>query len=141
MNCNVYERNQQLVLHCFMGTPGIYRNISMSLEIFHRLHQPDKIVEHYWHYSKRLPASYVNFYIANRAVIVPQFGQAKWDQAALDTLSPLFPDRDVIGVQSAEIRAGNIHCITQQVPKSKEERSWDRGGERSHWSDGMCSAF
>lgn len=86
----------------------------------HRLHQPDKIIQNYWGYSKRLPASYVNFYIANKAVIVPQFGQPKWDQLALDTLRPLFPDREVIGIQSAEIRAGNIHCITQQLPKTQE---------------------
>lgn len=109
----------------------------------HRLHQPDKIIEDYWNYSKRLPASYVNFYIANKAVIVPQFGQPKWDQLALNTLRPLFPGRDIIGVQSAEIRAGNIHCITQQVPKTKGEKTRNGNGERTHQHrlDGCYGAF
>jgi agmatine deiminase len=66
----------------------------------------------------RMAASYVNFYIANRAVIVPQFGDAKADARALQTLQPLFPDRRVVGVSSFEILigGGNIHCITQQIP-------------------------
>ena len=66
-----------------------------------------------------MAASYVNFYIANRAVIVPQFGDAEADALALKTLQPLFPDRhQVVGVYSREILigGGNIHCITQQIP-------------------------
>lgn len=65
-----------------------------------------------------LAASYVNFYIANQAVIVPQFGCAEWDVRAIETLRPLFPGRRVVGVPSREILlgGGNIHCVTQQVP-------------------------
>ena len=65
-----------------------------------------------------MAASYVNFYIANRAVIVPQFGDAEADALALKTLQPLFPDRQVVGVYSREIliSGGNINCITQQIP-------------------------
>jgi agmatine deiminase len=65
-----------------------------------------------------MAASYVNFYIANAAVIVPQFGDADADAKALETLRPLFPDRQVIGVASREVLlgGGNIHCITQQLP-------------------------
>lgn len=68
--------------------------------------------------GERLAASYVNFYISNGAVIVPQFGD-KNDAAALDTLRPLFPDREVLGLKNARdilIGGGNIHCITQQIP-------------------------
>ena len=65
-------------------------------------------------------ASYVNFYIANTAVIVPQFGDAEYDAKALATLRELlFVDRKIVDVPSREILigGGNIHCITQQLPK------------------------
>ena len=72
----------------------------------------------YWSVGERLPASYVNFYITNKAVVVPQFNQPNWDEAALQLLDVLFPGREVIGVKSKPILlgGGNIHCITQQVP-------------------------
>ena len=65
-----------------------------------------------------MAASYVNFYIANQAVIVPQFGDVEADARALQTLQPLFPNRRIVGVSSFEILigGGNIHCITQQIP-------------------------
>lgn len=43
----------------------------------------------------RLAASYVNFYIANGAIITPQFGDKKWDDEAVRVLSSVFPDREV----------------------------------------------
>ncbi|CAB9512569.1 Agmatine deiminase [Seminavis robusta] len=69
--------------------------------------------------GERMAGSYVNFYVANQAVIIPQFGHADTDQKAVDTLKDLFPNRKVVGVPSKEILigGGNIHCITQQLPK------------------------
>jgi agmatine deiminase len=66
----------------------------------------------------RLPASYINFYIANRCVIVPLYDKRR-DAAALAKLKRLFPSRKVIGVATREVLlgGGNIHCITQQVPR------------------------
>jgi agmatine deiminase len=66
----------------------------------------------------RLAGSYVNFYIANRHVIMPLL-DARTDRAARATLAKLFPRRKVVGVPSREILlgGGNIHCITQQQPK------------------------
>lgn len=43
----------------------------------------------------RLAASYVNFYIANGGIIVPQFGDKKWDEEAVRVLSMAFPDSEV----------------------------------------------
>jgi agmatine deiminase len=65
----------------------------------------------------RLPASYVNFYIANKCVIMPLYDK-RWDGAAMRTLKRLFPGREVRGVATREVLlgGGNIHCITQQVP-------------------------
>ena len=70
--------------------------------------------------GQRLAASYINFYIANKAVLVPQFGCHEYDRRALETLRPLFaPTREVVGVPSREILlgGGNLHCVTQQIPK------------------------
>jgi agmatine deiminase len=65
----------------------------------------------------RLAASYVNFYLANSAVVVPLLDERR-DDEAIDILASLFPERSVQGVPAREILlgGGNIHCITQQVP-------------------------
>ena len=66
----------------------------------------------------RLAGSYINLYIANGGVVVPTFDDPH-DQDAHETLQRLFPERRVVGVSSREILlgGGNIHCITQQVPR------------------------
>ena len=71
----------------------------------------------------RLPASYVNFYVANKVVVMPLFDQ-RWDGAARRTLCRLFPGRRVVGVATREILlgGGNIHCITQQIPAAPARR-------------------
>jgi agmatine deiminase len=65
----------------------------------------------------RLPASYVNFYIANGTVLVPTFGDPA-DRKALGILTELFPTRDVLGVHAVDllIGLGGLHCITLQEP-------------------------
>ncbi len=65
----------------------------------------------------RLPASYANFYIANKTVLVPTFDDPA-DEKALGILADLFPDRDVVGISSVDllIGLGGIHCITLQEP-------------------------
>lgn len=67
--------------------------------------------------GQRLPASYANFYIANGAVIVPQF-EDEADGVAVGVLSTLFPDREVIGLDATDIvlGLGAFHCLTQQQP-------------------------
>jgi agmatine deiminase len=66
----------------------------------------------------RLPASYVNFYVANKVVVMPLYDK-RWDGAAMRALRRLFPTRKVLGVATREVLlgGGNIHCITQQVPR------------------------
>ena len=65
----------------------------------------------------RLPASYANFYIANKYVVVPTF-QDKNDDKALEILQRCFPDRKVIGLNSVDIiwGLGSFHCLSQQEP-------------------------
>lgn len=66
----------------------------------------------------RLPASYANFYVANRVVLAPIFGHTN-DQRALETLRQLFPDRRVVGINCEPLvwGMGTIHCVTQQQPE------------------------
>ncbi|MCG8422649.1 MAG: agmatine deiminase family protein [Proteobacteria bacterium] len=63
------------------------------------------------------PASYANFYIGNRAVIVPTYG-APGDRQAVDTIAQMFPKRQVHGIDARAILVGGgaFHCITRQQP-------------------------
>jgi agmatine deiminase len=67
--------------------------------------------------GERLPASYANFYIANRVVLVPTFNDAN-DRKALDTLAALMPSRQVVGIHAVDLvwGLGTLHCLTQQEP-------------------------
>ena len=70
--------------------------------------------------GSRLAGSYVNFYLGNRRVVVPLLDPRR-DGAALRKLKSLFPRREVVGVPGREILlgGGNVHCITQQVPRRR----------------------
>jgi len=67
--------------------------------------------------GERLPASYANFYIANRLVLVPTFNDVN-DRVALAALARVFPDREVVGIHCTELvwGFGALHCMTQQQP-------------------------
>ena len=69
--------------------------------------------------GQRLPASYANFYVANKLVLVPVFNDTN-DRVALNTLAKLLPHREVVGIYCRDLvlGLGTIHCMTQQLPAS-----------------------
>jgi agmatine deiminase len=77
------------------------------------LPMPDPVVFE----EQRLPASYANFYITNRSVIVPTFRSGK-DEKALQIIQSCFPEREIVGIDSTEIiwGLGSFHCLSQQEP-------------------------
>lgn len=78
------------------------------------LPMPSKIIRE----GQRLPASYANFYIANKVVLLPVFKDAN-DQWAIAVLQKAFPERKVVPIDCRELiwGLGAFHCLTQQQPR------------------------
>lgn len=68
--------------------------------------------------ERPIPASHMNFLIANGAVIVPTYGDATAARLACEGLATVFPDREIIPLPSVAILSGggSFHCISQQEP-------------------------
>ncbi len=78
-----------------------------------KLPMPHKIMRD----GQRLPASYANFYIANRVVLLPVFADTH-DKWAIAVLEKAFPDRKIVPIDCRELiwGLGAFHCLTQQQP-------------------------
>jgi len=85
-------------------------NKPLQIHIIEEAHEADRRTEIF-------ASSYINFYIANDAVIMPGFGIDR-DADAKTTLTELFPDREIVQVDISDVAigGGGIHCITQQQP-------------------------
>ncbi len=79
--------------------------------------------------GQRLPASYANFLIANRVVLLPVFGDPT-DREAAAVLRHCFPDRRIAPIDCQELiwGLGAFHCLTQQEPAASSETAGKRGG-------------
>lgn len=65
----------------------------------------------------RIPASYANFLIINKCVLVPTFNDLN-DRIALNIIAKCFPDREIIGISAIDLiwGFGTLHCLSQQIP-------------------------
>lgn len=111
---NPRDRNQALLQEnwerlCRASDPNGKKLTVVSLPM------PDPV----WAPWGRLPASYLNFYIANGVVLVPIFGKPQ-DETAQRILGDLFSDREVIGIRSENLvlGLGAIHCVTHEQPRA-----------------------
>jgi len=109
---NKQDENYELLQHNLSQLQQMRLLTGQQLNIV-ELPMPDAIV----YEDQRLPASYANFYIANKSVIVPTYRCDK-DDKALQIIQQCFPDRKVIGIDSTEIiwGLGSFHCLSQQEP-------------------------
>jgi len=68
--------------------------------------------------NQRLPSTYANFLIINKAVLVPFYNSSK-DGIALNQLQKIFPEREVVGIYCLPLikQHGSLHCVTMQFPQ------------------------
>ncbi|MDR2106813.1 MAG: agmatine deiminase family protein [Coriobacteriales bacterium] len=100
-----------------------------GLDVKH-LPQPPRTL----HNGIPLTLSYVNFAFVNGGIVMPLFGGAlaALDKEAAQALQKLFPQREVVGIETLPIIAGggNIHCITQQVPQELRQEHAQRAAQQ-----------
>lgn len=68
----------------------------------------------------QLPATYANFLITNKSVLVPVYGQPLTDDLALKIIDVAFPNHNVVGIDCNPLikQHGSLHCVTMQLPKN-----------------------
>jgi len=71
-----------------------------------------------YHNEERVPATYANFLILNKAVLLPFYGSPK-DELAREKLQQAFPDREIVGIYCLPLlyQHGSLHCLTMQFPE------------------------
>ena len=110
---NKTDDNYELLKENLHMLQGMKLESGKSLNII-ELPMPNAVI----YEDQRLPASYANFYIANKHVIVPTFRDVVHDEKALDILQSSFPTRKVVGIDSTDLiwGLGSFHCLSQQEP-------------------------
>ncbi len=110
---NKNDENYELLQHNLKQLKQMRLLDGQQINII-ELPMPDLVI----YEEQPLPASYANFYIANKSVIVPTYRCSKDDQA-LKIIQQCFTDRKVVGIDSTDIiwGLGSFHCLSQQEPK------------------------
>ena len=96
----------------------LIKSTDQSGRLLHVVKLPMPAPVHF--HSQHLPASYVNFYIANKLLLVPIFSDPN-DRVALNILAEVFPDREIVGIYCRDFiwGLGALHCMTQQQPSER----------------------
>jgi len=68
--------------------------------------------------AHRLPVTYANFLVINRAVLVPTYQDEEKDAKAMELIGQAFPGREIIGIDCLPLvqQHGSLHCVTMQLP-------------------------
>ncbi len=120
-----------MALSCLDKSDSFYERINENLEILKtstdNKNRRLEVIELEMSYKRLIPnddepSSYINFYIANNGIVMPNFMDKKADYNAKKVLQSAFPDRKIIAINGIDILmgGGNVHCITQQQPYSAE---------------------
>ena len=118
-----------MALSCHDKQDTFYNKINENLEILKTTTDSKgrrlKVIEIEMSYKRLIPdddepSSYINFYIANQGIVMPSFKDEKADYNAKTIVQKTFPDKKIITINGIDISmgGGNVHCITQQQPKS-----------------------
>jgi agmatine deiminase len=112
---NVSDPNHAILKHNWELLEGM-RNLKGGKWDLVKLPMPSPIIEE----GEPLPASYANFYIANKTVLAPVFDDPK-DKEALSILKDLFPARTIVPIPCREVvyGMGTVHCLSQQEPAAE----------------------
>ena len=107
-NYEPLQKNLQMLSRCRLANGHQPTIVEMPM--------PDMV----FYDNQRLPASYANFYLANGKVIFPTY-RCLTDNEAAYIFEALFPDREVVGIDSTDIiwGLGSFHCLSQQMPDRK----------------------
>ncbi len=107
-NYEPLQKNVQMLSRCRLANGHQPTIVEMPM--------PDMV----FYDNQRLPASYANFYLANGKVIFPTY-RCLTDNEAAYIFEALFPDREVVGIDSTDIiwGLGSFHCLSQQMPDRK----------------------
>ena len=103
-----------------------YKNLKNNIKLIQKYNQNKKLnlrlvkipmPKAKYIYGKRVPASYLNFYIANKIVLLPTFKDKK-DKLVLNIFKRYFKKRKIIPIDCSNLiwGFGAIHCMTQQEP-------------------------
>jgi len=120
-----------MALACKDKSDPFYEKINENLEILQRsTDSKDRnlnVMELEMSYKRLIPnddepSSYINYYIANKGIVMPSFEDEKADLNAQSIVQSAFPDRKIIAINGIDIclGGGNVHCITQQQPLSSQ---------------------
>ena len=120
-----------LALSCSDKYDSFYEKINENLEILKTSTDSQgrrfEVIELEMSYKRLIPdddepSSYINFYIANNGIVMPNFEDEKADYNAKKVIQSSFPDRKIIAINGIDISmgGGNVHCITQQQPKNQK---------------------
>jgi agmatine deiminase len=105
-NADIYDA-------CAADLAGMRDSRGVALQVM-RIPSPGRVVDQG---GRIVPASHMNFVIANEAVVCPTYDE-RTAGYALEALAAIFPERKVIGLPSNALLSGggSFHCITQQEP-------------------------